>query len=124
MPPPARSPAPSGGGERVGLAVSPDGHTAYVTHFFLGSSVTVVDLDTGTVDGSDIIVGSGPTDVAFTPDGAHAYVANSGAGSSVSVIDTATRGVTTIPVDPFPASVAVSPDGTKVYVGHQNSGAR
>ena len=55
------------GGSPVALAVSPDGHTAYVTHFFLGSTVTVVDLDTNAVDGSPIMVGSGPSDVAFHP---------------------------------------------------------
>src|SRR3954470_6362613 len=32
------------GASPVSLAVSPDGHTAYVTNFFLGTTVTVVDL--------------------------------------------------------------------------------
>ena len=97
--------------------MSPDGHTAYVTHFFLGSTVTVVDLDTNTVDGSPITVGSGPSDVAFTPDGAHAYVTNFDT-TTVSVIDTATRTTTPITVGANPISVAVSPDGSKAYVGH------
>ena len=79
--------------------------------------MTVVDLDTNTVDATPITVGSGPSSVAFTPDGAHAYVTNF-VGSSVSVIDTATRIATSITVDANPISVAVSPDGSKVYVGH------
>jgi YVTN family beta-propeller protein len=46
------------GGPVLGIAGSPDGHTAYVSQFFMGSVVTVVDLDHGTDEG-DITVGGG-----------------------------------------------------------------
>src|SRR6185436_1361484 len=88
--------------------------------FFLGSTVTVVDLDTNTPDGT-IAVGAGPSDVAFTPDGAHAYVTNYDT-TTVSVIDAATRTATPVTVGANPISVAVSPDGSKVYVGHGSPG--
>ena len=71
-----------------GVAITPDGKTAYVTNDLSGS-VTPIDTATNT-PGTAIAVGSAPFGVAITPDGKTAYVANLSSGS-VTPIDTATN---------------------------------
>jgi YVTN family beta-propeller protein len=49
-----------------GLAVTPDGKTAFVSNNG-SNSVSTVDVKTGTKDPADITVGTNPTGVAVTP---------------------------------------------------------
>jgi YVTN family beta-propeller protein/VCBS repeat-containing protein len=104
----------------VGVAVSPDGATAYVTNFG-DDEVSVIDTATNTVIDT-ITVGDGPVHVAVSPNGDTVYVTNFTAGT-VSVIDTDTDAVTTILVgNVAPEGVAVSPDGARVYVANRIAG--
>lgn len=97
-----------------GIALSPDGATAYVA-LANANALDVVDLASGTVTAT-VPVGTGPQYVAVSPDGALAYVTNA-SSSTVSVVDTATAMVTaTIPMTATPLGVVFSSDGTKVYV--------
>jgi YVTN family beta-propeller protein len=104
------------------VAFSPNGTTAYVANYG-NSTVSVIDVATGTVT-STIPVGVGsPHSVAFSPNGTTAYVTKYGYGFSaageVSVIDVATATVTgTIPVGGGPVSVAFSPNGATAYVAN------
>ena len=67
-----------------GVAVSPDGTTAYTANQG-GSSVSVINTATNTVTAT-IAVGSFPREVAVSPDGTTAYITNYGS-NSVSVIN-------------------------------------
>ena len=49
-----------------GVAVTPDGKTAFVTNFGSGT-VSMIDVKTRTKTPTDIPVGAGPVAVAFTP---------------------------------------------------------
>lgn len=97
-----------------GIAITPDGKTAYVAN--QGSnSVTPIDIATGT-PGTPIPVGSGPSGIATTPDGKTVYVANS-SSQSVTPIDTATNTAgPAIPIQLFPEAIAITPDGKTAYV--------
>jgi hyaluronoglucosaminidase len=111
----------------IGVEVTPDGKTAFVTD---GSGmVSTIDVKTRRKDPTDIAVGPVPADVAVTPDGKTAFVANFGPFTSmsaavdalrepppgivgtVSTIDvkTRTKDPTDIPVGAIPAQVAVTP---------------
>jgi YVTN family beta-propeller protein len=79
------------GGFPLGVAVSPDGSTVYVTNSEDGT-VSVIAAASNTVTAT-IPVGGGPEGVAVSPDGSAVYVANFGA-NTVSVIDTASKAVT------------------------------
>ncbi|CAJ37958.1 putative Ig domain-containing protein [Methanocella arvoryzae] len=101
-----------------GIAVSPDGLTAYVANYGSGT-VSVIDTTSKTVK-ANVTVGANPYGVAINGDGSRVYVTNYGSGT-VSVISTTGNQVTaTIPVGLNPVGVVVSPDGTRVYVA--NSG--
>ncbi|MCH9802114.1 MAG: YncE family protein, partial [Actinomycetia bacterium] len=78
------------GNNPAGVAITPDGSTAYVTNFE-NSNVSVIDTATNTVT-TTIAVGDEPAGVAITPDGSTAYVPNF-ENNNVSVIDTATNTV-------------------------------
>ena len=102
-----------------GVAVSPDGTTAYVANSF-SNTVSVINTTTNTVT-TTITVGTRPRGVAVSPDGTTAYVTNNTA-NTVSVINTTTNAVTaTITVGTSPYGVAVSPDGTEAYVTNTGS---
>jgi YVTN family beta-propeller protein len=106
-------------GRPLGIAITPDGKTAYVTNL-LGGSVTPIELATNK-PGAEIKVGSNPRWVAIAPDGKTAYVANSG-GSSVTPIDVATNTHgAEIKVGSFPEGVAITPDGKTAYVANVQS---
>jgi YVTN family beta-propeller protein len=106
-----------------GIAITPDGSTAYVPNS--DETVSVIDTATNTSDpADDIPVGESPGGIAITPDGATAYVANF-EDDDVSVIDTGTN--TSDPADDIPVgdgagAIAISPDGTTVYVANQEDG--
>jgi YVTN family beta-propeller protein len=99
-----------------GIALSPDGHTAYVTCQGTGAN-SVVPVDTATnTAGTPIPVGQVPLGIAVSPDGTHAYVADYGS-NDVDVIALSSRTVVaTVPVGAEPYGVAVTPDGKTVYV--------
>jgi YVTN family beta-propeller protein len=94
----------------TGIAMSPDGKSAYVSN--QGSnSVSVLDTASNTIV-KTVLVGTSPAGLAVTPDGAHVYVSNQGS-NSVSVLDTASDTVVaTIPViTPSAISIIPSPQG-------------
>jgi len=113
-----------GDGYPYGVAVSPDGRTAYVA-LQGAKSVAVVDLQGGA--GSvlaRIAVGDHPTALALSPDGSQLYVANAN-DDTLSIVTTADRRLAaSIPLHVLagealgatPNAVAVSPDGKRVYV--------
>lgn len=99
-----------------GVAITPNGKTAYVTNFWDGN-VSVIGIATNKVT-TTVNVGSGPSEVVVTPDGRKVYVMNQDNGT-VSVIDTANDTViATVPVGNTPMGIAVTPDGKKVYVAN------
>ncbi len=129
---------PLAGGIPWAIAITPNGHTAYVTESRFASSngpgsnrtddVVPIDIATDKV-GAPIRVGLGPISIAISPDGRTAYVANMGTSHTdrgrmvvaddytVTPIDTSTnRPGRSIYVGPGPGAVAVSPDGNTLYV--------
>lgn len=102
-----------------GVAISPDGATAYVANSGSGT-VSVIDTVTNTVIAT-IDVGTYPDGVAVSPNRSRLYVTNSGS-NTVSVIDTSTNTVTTtIDVGNSPRGVAISPNGNRVFVTNYRS---
>ena len=109
------------GSKPRGVAVSPDGTTAYVANSF-SNTVSVINTTTNTVT-TTITVGTLPRGVAVSPDGTTLYVTNWD-DADVSVIDTATNAtkqvggvaVPDIAVGNGASAVAVSPDGLLIYV--------
>ena len=103
----------------LGLAVSPDGRTAYVA-FSLDDGVIEVDLASGVLGGYDVssagpMLNSGK--ILLTPDGRNLYVANMGPQNVLS-IDAGgkrVRGVLAIPPS-FGDCLTSLPDSSKVYV--------
>ncbi len=98
----ALAPIPAGPGP-AGIAITPDGSTAYVTDDgtlnSLADTVTPIDLKT-MKPLAPIKVGGGPQGIAITPDGSKAFVADAGSiiagqpgriGHQVTPIDLATR---------------------------------
>jgi YVTN family beta-propeller protein len=104
----------------LGVAVTPDGSTVYVTNHH-SNTVSTIDTVTDTVSGTPISVGLSPFGVTVTPDGSTVYVTHETfLSGTVSAIDTATNTVSaTIPVGSLPFGVAVTPDGGKVYLTHK-----
>ncbi len=107
----------------MGLAISPDGRTAYVA-FSLDDGVVEVDLSNGALGGYAVSF-AGPMlaseKVLLTPDGRNLYVANIWAQNILS-IDAAgkrVRGVLAIPPSNGD-SLTCLPDGSKVYVAAAN----
>ena len=109
-----------------GLAITPDGATAYVNaqegpSETEGGSVSAINLATGAATAQIEQVGNAPIGVAITPDGKRAYVASRGA-ATVSMIDVATNVVIGPPIkvgvegESADRGVAITPDGTRVYV--------
>ena len=101
-----------------GIAISPDGNTAYLTDQGSPGKVTVVNTATNSIT-TTITVGSVPYGIAISADGSKVYVANNGS-QTLSVINTSTNTVVaTVPVGNDPIGVAVSPDGSKVFVANR-----
>jgi len=106
----------------LGLAITPDGRTAYIS-FSLEDSVLVVDLSNFTairsvdVSGAGIMLSSGQA--VLTPDGSKLYVSNYGTGN-VMIINTKNNSVEEvlpiIPLGGWIDSISVSSDGTAVYI--------
>ncbi|HXC19746.1 MAG TPA: FGLLP motif-containing membrane protein [Acidimicrobiales bacterium] len=102
----------------LGIAIAPDGNTAYVTNSN-GNTVTPIDIRSSSFSlGSPIRVGSGPAAIAITPNGATAYVSNFNS-NTVTPIDLATASPERpIRVGAGPWSIAVSPNGEWVCVSN------
>lgn len=110
----AGTPINMGGGEVIGIALTPDGRFAYVANATT-ASVEVVDILAGTVVVT-IPVGATPIVLAITPDGQKVYVTNSNS-NSVSVIQVSSNTViATIPLPFPPFGIAITPDGATAYV--------
>jgi YVTN family beta-propeller protein len=119
----------------AGIAIAPNGKTAYVTDAGttpIGDTVTPINLKTHKAL-APITVGDGPQGIAITPDGSTAYVANAGGivngqnaplGHSVTPIDLKT-GVAGSPINVgnAPTAVVASSDGSTVYVANTGSGS-
>ena len=110
------------GGQLTGVALSPNGHLAYVSG---SSGVTAIDTDTHRVI-TTVKVGAQPSAVAFTPDGRYVYVTNK-LSNTVNAIDTTTNRViaTFGPESPVemagPVAVAITPDGHFAYVASESA---
>lgn len=101
-----------------GVAISPDGTTAYVTNSGAGT-VTPIILATSQA-GLPIPVGMNPQGIAMSPDGSTVYVTNTGS-DDVTPIDTMTKlPGARINVGEAPYGIVITPDGSKAYVA--NSG--
>jgi YVTN family beta-propeller protein len=117
------------------VAVSPDGHSVYVTN--TGSDdVSQYDVGAGGAltpkSPATVAAGSEPAGIAVSPDGHSVYVTNIAAAVSfdgtVSQYDVGAGGVLspksppTVPAGQSPFGVAVSPDGNNVYVVNHADG--
>jgi DNA-binding beta-propeller fold protein YncE len=111
-----------------GIAITPNGKTAYVSSEDTTGSVdtvTPVDLQTLTVEPA-ITVGQYPSEIAITPNGATAYVVDSGAGPNGAVTPITVATNTTkaaIPVTAAAGPIAVSPNGKTVWVASTPPGS-
>lgn len=91
-----------------------------LTANFSGSSVSSIDLASGTTE--NIAVGANPGEVVVSADGRTAYAANQGS-DTVSVIDVASGSVTsTVAVGRVPAGLALTPDGGTLWVANYTDG--
>ena len=104
-----------------GIAISPDGATAYVTGSS-GNSITVISTTTN----KDVRTIKGipdPTGIAITPDGSMAYVGSYADGVVPIALATDTLG-TSIPVGvgcEYGTLIAITPDGKTAYVACDNA---
>jgi DNA-binding beta-propeller fold protein YncE len=107
----------------VGVAITPDGSTAYIADQDEG--VWPIATATNTL-GAMITVGADPGSIAITPDGATAYVTDSNGSQNagtVTPVATATNTVgTPITVGDGPDAVAITPDGQTAYVLNADDG--
>jgi YVTN family beta-propeller protein len=105
----------------AGVAVTPDGNTAYIANGAF-PSVAAFSLLANMV-GAPIVVGPAGAvfGVAVSPDGGKLYATWP---NFVSIIDVATNAATTtkIPVGTNPVGVSVTPDGSKVFVTNSGDG--
>ncbi len=105
------------GTDPIGVAITPNGKTAYVTNAASGT-VTPIELATNTA-GTPITVGTDPIGVAITPNGKTAYVTEE---NGVMPIEVATnKAGTPIPVGHNPYGIAITPDGKTAYVTQTNA---
>jgi DNA-binding beta-propeller fold protein YncE len=96
-----------------GIAITPDGATAFVATV---NGVTPIDVETKTA-GTDIEVPGGPEGVAITPDGTTAFVSTIQGDGSVVPIDVATKSPgAPIVVGGAASALAITPDGTTAFV--------
>lgn len=112
-----------------GMAITPDGNTAYVNNYGgpeglqsgNADTVRVVNLNTNAIVGAPIVVGLAPAGLAITPNGAFVYVINYVDGNpgtgTISIIQTSSNSVVgTIHGFSGPFSIAITPNGQFAYV--------
>src|SRR5262249_483792 len=103
-----------------GIAITPDGRTAYASNVDSGFLETF-DTASHQISGAVISVGGGPYGTAVTPDGSRVYVASG--GESVAAIDTSNNAVgLPITVGADPEQIAILPDRGFAYVTDYSSG--
>ncbi len=109
-------------GEPGGIAITPNGQTAYVAGPSTGGdSITPVNTTTDAV-GTPIVVGDGVSSLAITPDGSTAYAVSSD-NDTVVPVDLATQSAETpIGVGSDPVAVAITPDGSTALVVNTDDG--
>jgi YVTN family beta-propeller protein len=106
-------------GNPFGVAIAPDGRTAYITLAYPGE-VIPVDVATNKA-GPGIAVAGRPTEIAITPDGKTAYATTS-EDESVTPIDLATDKIgPEIKVGKDPEGIAITHDGRTAYIANQQS---
>jgi 6-phosphogluconolactonase len=115
--------------EPSGIAVNPDGKTAYALYGASGGAhfvqaFTIAANGTLSATGAPVAAGNGSTDVILSPDGKHGYVSAFNSGD-VRQFDVAANGVFTAKTPPalvtggFPQGVGITPDGTSLYVANR-----
>ncbi len=110
-----------GAGEPGGIAITPNGQTAYVVGFGAGDLMGSFNTVTDQV-GPTITIGSSASAVAITPDGSTAYVVGNGDDLAVPV-DLATQTPETpITVGSAPSAIAITPDGSTALVVNSGDG--
>ena len=107
-----------------GVAVTPNGQTAYVANQG-DSTLTPVNLTTNTalapIDISDGDDYANPYDLAVNPSGSEVFVANR-SGNTIAVVSTSSNTVTDyITVSGGPSAVAFTPNGNYAYVADYNA---
>jgi YVTN family beta-propeller protein len=104
-----------------GIAISPNGQTAYVCNY--NGGILVIDVPSMTLQ-TEITTGlsGGLFWIAITPDGSKAYVTN--VNGYVFIIDLITQQVSpiTIPTGLNPQGIAITPNSAKAYVCNSGSG--
>lgn len=101
-----------------GITWHPDGRHVVVTTEGNGT-LTLVDMETRSVEAAIPTEQRVSHEVALTPDGRRAFVANIGSGS-VSVIDLESRAlIRNIPTGAGAEGVAVTPNGREVWVSNR-----
>ncbi len=105
----------------LGIAISPDGSTAYVTNSD-GNTVRPINLRTSppTFE-TPIKVGSGPAAIAITPSGDTAYVTNFNSNTVTPIDLRSSKAGAPITVGSGPWSIAVSPNGAFVCVSNSEA---
>jgi YVTN family beta-propeller protein len=98
----------------TGIAITPNGTTAYVTNE-ASSTVTPIATASNTA-GTPITVGLNPFGIAITPDGTTAYVVNRGSNNVTPIATASNTAGPPITVGSFPWAIAITPDGTTAYV--------
>lgn len=109
------------GNKPAGIAVSPDGRTALVTHWF-GYDVAILKIegDSLSID-SRVDVGPEPRGVVIAADGNLAYVA-AGIENEVVRLDLRTKKVTgRVKTGREPRNLAITPDGTTLVASNARS---
>jgi DNA-binding beta-propeller fold protein YncE len=106
-----------------GIAITPDGTTAYVVNEGI-DSVTPIDLASGAAESPISLSGHNfPHDIAITPDGQTAYVTiATGTGTVIPInLATGTPGTPITFGGGYSSNgIAISPDGTMAYVTNFN----
>jgi DNA-binding beta-propeller fold protein YncE len=121
------------GTEPLGIAVTPNGKSAYVAAF--NNDIVQYDIDpkTGALSPKSpptVAIGGlgGPVTVAVTPDGKSAYVSDQGGNTVLQYDINSTTGnlspkvPATVSTGSGPYGVAVAPDGKSVYVTNRGNG--